>query len=150
MQKVNFPKVRLSFHEAIRMSIKAARGTKRVCQSCGSKFYDLNRTPITCPICQVVFQQQEIRGGKAAPAGNAVEDDDDDLLVSPAGASDIVSLDEAGESDLPDLEDNDLVEIEDDDADLKGDDETFIEVEDDDGGDVSGMVGGARENDDEV
>jgi hypothetical protein len=69
----HFPKkLRLTFHEAICMSIKAARGTKRVCQSCGSKFYDLNRAPITCPICHAVFQQQEIRGGKAAPAGNAV------------------------------------------------------------------------------
>jgi len=128
------------------MSIKAARGTKRVCQSCGSKFYDLNRTPITCPICHAVFQQQEIRGGKAAPAGNAVEEDDEDLIAAPAGAVEIVSLDEA-EADLPDLEGDDLVEIEDDDADLKSDDETFIEVEDDDGGDVTGIVGGPRDDD---
>ncbi len=129
------------------MSIKAARGTKRVCQSCGSKFYDLNRTPITCPICHAIFQQQEIRGGKAAPAGNAVEDDEEDLIAAPAGAVEIVSLDEA-EADLPDLEGDDLVEIEDDDADLKADDETFIEVEDDDdGGDVTGIVGGPRDDD---
>ena len=129
------------------MSIKAARGTKRVCQSCGSKFYDLNRTPITCPICHAIFQQQEVRGGKAAPAGNAVEDDDEELIAAPAGAVEIVSLDEA-EADLPDLEGDDLVEIEDDDADLKADDETFIEVEDDDdGGDVTGIVGGPRDDD---
>jgi uncharacterized protein (TIGR02300 family) len=129
------------------MSIKAARGTKRVCQSCGSKFYDLNRTPITCPICHAIFQQQETRGGKAAPAGNAVEDDEEDLIAAPAGAVEIVSLDEA-EADLPDLEGDDLVEIEDDDADLKADDETFIEVEDDDdGGDVTGIVGGPRDDD---
>ena len=133
------------------MSIKAARGTKRVCQSCSSKFYDLNRDPITCPICHAVFQQQEIRGGKAAPAGNAVEEDDEDLVAAPAGAVEIVSLDEAGEeSELPDLEENDLVEIEDEDTDLKADDEAFIEVEEDDGGDVSGIVGGPREDDDEV
>lgn len=131
------------------MSTKAARGTKRVCQSCGSKFYDLNRAPITCPICHAIFQQQEIRGGKAAPAGNTVEEDDEDLVAAPAGAVEIVSLDEA-EADLPDLEGDDLVEIEDDDADLKADDETFIEVEEDDGGDVSGIVGGPREDDDEV
>jgi uncharacterized protein (TIGR02300 family) len=133
------------------MSIKAARGTKRVCQSCGSKFYDLNRDPITCPICHAVFQQQEIRGGKAAPAGNAVEEDDEDLVAAPAGAVEVVSLDEAGEEgELPDLEENDLVEIEDEDTDLKADDEAFIEVEEDDGGDVSGIVGGPREDDDEV
>ncbi|HZV19911.1 MAG TPA: TIGR02300 family protein, partial [Hyphomicrobiales bacterium] len=37
------------------MSTKAERGTKRVCQSCGSKFYDLNRDPIVCPMCQSVY-----------------------------------------------------------------------------------------------
>ena len=26
-------------------------GTKRLCQSCGTKFYDLQRAPITCPSC---------------------------------------------------------------------------------------------------
>ena len=31
---------------------KPARGIKRVCQSCGTRFYDLGRTPIVCPSCQ--------------------------------------------------------------------------------------------------
>ena len=35
---------------------KPARGTKRVCPSCGARFYDLSRTPITCPVCQAVYQ----------------------------------------------------------------------------------------------
>ncbi|MCK5088929.1 MAG: FYDLN acid domain-containing protein, partial [Hyphomicrobiaceae bacterium] len=35
------------------MATKQNRGTKRTCQNseCGSRFYDLNRTPIACPIC---------------------------------------------------------------------------------------------------
>src|SRR5215813_2814974 len=43
------------------MSEKAAskleRGTKRTCQNpdCGERFYDLNRDPITCPICNSVY-----------------------------------------------------------------------------------------------
>ena len=39
------------------MSTKAERGTKRTCQNpeCGSRFYDLNRDPITCPICSSVY-----------------------------------------------------------------------------------------------
>ena len=130
------------------MSIKAARGTKRVCQNCNSKFYDLHRDPITCPICQAIFVQQEGKH-KPAPAGNTVEDDDDDV-IGKSPAVDIVSLDEvAAEEEVPDLEDSELVVLEDDDTDLK-DDEAFIEVEeDDDGGDVSGIVGG-REDDEEV
>jgi uncharacterized protein (TIGR02300 family) len=30
-------------------------GTKRLCASCGAKFYDLNRTPIVCPKCETEF-----------------------------------------------------------------------------------------------
>lgn len=31
--------------------VKAAWGTKRTCQSCGARFYDLNSSPISCPKC---------------------------------------------------------------------------------------------------
>ena len=43
------------------MSTKAAskveRGTKRTCQNseCGSRFYDLGRDPIICPICNTAY-----------------------------------------------------------------------------------------------
>lgn len=30
-------------------------GKKRTCLSCGARFYDLNRTPITCPKCETVL-----------------------------------------------------------------------------------------------
>jgi uncharacterized protein (TIGR02300 family) len=31
--------------------MKALRGTKRVCQACAARFYDLSREPIVCPSC---------------------------------------------------------------------------------------------------
>ena len=31
-------------------------GTKRVCASCGKRFYDLNKAPITCPQCGTVLE----------------------------------------------------------------------------------------------
>jgi uncharacterized protein (TIGR02300 family) len=33
------------------------RGTKRTCQNeeCGARFYDLNRQPIICPICNAIY-----------------------------------------------------------------------------------------------
>jgi uncharacterized protein (TIGR02300 family) len=31
--------------------MKATRGTKRVCQACATRFYDLARAPIVCPSC---------------------------------------------------------------------------------------------------
>ncbi len=31
-------------------------GSKRICQSCATKYYDLGRSPIVCPKCDTVFQ----------------------------------------------------------------------------------------------
>jgi uncharacterized protein (TIGR02300 family) len=38
-------------------ALKLERGTKRTCQNpdCGERFYDLNRDPITCPVCNTVY-----------------------------------------------------------------------------------------------
>jgi uncharacterized protein (TIGR02300 family) len=38
-------------------ALKSERGNKRTCQNpdCGERFYDLNRDPITCPICNSVY-----------------------------------------------------------------------------------------------
>jgi len=38
-------------------ALKLERGTKRTCQNpdCGERFYDLNRDPITCPMCNSVY-----------------------------------------------------------------------------------------------
>lgn len=33
-------------------------GTKRTCQSCGARFYDLQRNPATCPKCGTVYDPQ--------------------------------------------------------------------------------------------
>ncbi|MFM9848859.1 MAG: FYDLN acid domain-containing protein [Hyphomicrobiaceae bacterium] len=40
------------------MATKADRGTKRTCQdaSCGLRFYDLARDPITCPTCEAAYK----------------------------------------------------------------------------------------------
>ena len=34
---------------------KAKLGTKRSCTSCGLRYYDLNKNPITCPSCNAEF-----------------------------------------------------------------------------------------------
>ena len=31
-------------------------GSKRICQNCAAKYYDLGRSPIVCPKCDTVFQ----------------------------------------------------------------------------------------------
>ena len=35
--------------------VKKEWGTKRHCQSCGARFYDLGREPIVCPKCETLF-----------------------------------------------------------------------------------------------
>jgi uncharacterized protein (TIGR02300 family) len=39
---------------------KPELGIKRLCVSCGAKFYDLNTTPITCPKCETVLEVVQV------------------------------------------------------------------------------------------
>ena len=36
--------------------VKSEWGLKRACVSCDAKFYDLQKTPITCPLCGTVLE----------------------------------------------------------------------------------------------
>lgn len=46
---VNFSQRRISLS-------KPEWGTKRLCRSCGCRFYDLRRTPVVCPRCDATFE----------------------------------------------------------------------------------------------
>ncbi len=51
-------------------------GVKRVCQSCAVKFYDLNRSPITCPKCAAPFDPEALlksRRSRSAPPAKAAK-----------------------------------------------------------------------------
>ncbi len=51
-------------------------GVKRVCQSCAAKFYDLNRSPITCPKCAAPFDPEALlksRRSRPAPPAKAAQ-----------------------------------------------------------------------------
>ncbi len=125
------------------MSTKAARGTKRTCQNpeCGARFYDLNRDPITCPICQSLYKLASaplaaapVADDKAARRPKKPEASNDDA------AGDVPLVE--GEEDLADLE------TDDDDAATTDDEEAFIETEEEEG-DVSGLVGSVNEDEEE-
>jgi len=55
-------------------SNKAARGTKRLCQACAVRFYDLGRDPIVCPACSAKYtpaaQPTADSGRRAAPVAS--------------------------------------------------------------------------------
>jgi len=103
---------------------KAELGIKRLCGSCGMRFYDFKRSPIICPGCSAEFDPNHIvKSGKSRPASKASEKaaalDDDDVL-------DIIDDDDFDDqADANDKADND-----DDDLDFDEDD---MDVDDADG-----------------
>jgi uncharacterized protein (TIGR02300 family) len=137
---------------------KAELGTKRVCPTTGRKFYDLNQNPVISPytgeivpIAPVATSRsrpsEAMRG--AAPAA-AVEAE-----APEAADAELVSLEEAdadssGSKKAATLDEaDDDVEVADDDA-GDDDDSTFLETDEDEGDDVSGIIGGDIESDEET
>src|SRR5215468_4589604 len=64
--------------------VKADLGTKRVCPSCGARFYDLQKRPIECPKCSFAFEpealykQRRPRQPEPATAPAAVSETDEE------------------------------------------------------------------------
>lgn len=118
------------------MADKAKRGTKRTCGSCGAKFYDLNRDPAICPMCEAVM---EIK--KPEPKPKRAPEKEEKPKKEPEAEEENIILE--GEDDLIDIDDDDetITPTEDDD--------TFLEVEDEDDNPVSGILpgGGVSKND---
>jgi uncharacterized protein (TIGR02300 family) len=123
---------------------KSELGTKRQCQNCGAKFFDLNKDPIVCPKCGTVFQ------GAAtwAPAAAKPKEEEAELAAAPVDV-DTVSLDEV-EADQekvaePAVDDIDVEE----DADDDGADHPFLEEEEEEDGDVDNLIDNDIAPDDE-
>jgi uncharacterized protein (TIGR02300 family) len=77
---------------------KAEWGLKRTCQSCGARFYDLQRSPITCPKCEAEYDPEVLlksRRGKPAAAVAVVPKP----VVDPVEADEVVAEDEEEEED---------------------------------------------------
>lgn len=120
------------------MSVKAERGTKRTCQNnqCGARFYDLNRDPITCPICQSAYELASAPQAVAAAAPRPADVRKPvKKPVFPVEKTEDAPEAEADEEALAVLEDVDA-------APATDDDETFLEEEEEDGSDMSNIIGG--------
>jgi uncharacterized protein (TIGR02300 family) len=139
---------------------KPELGTKRLCASCGAKFYDLSKNPITCPKCGTVFEivVPVTRGGRDAAAAAAA-----------AAAASRAQAKEAAEE-LPETADVEMVSLEDADAEAEGNkkgdaaaaegdddieiEETeeapFIEETEEGDDDVTDIIGEGREDEEET
>ena len=130
------------------MSQKLARGSKRTCHSCSSRFYDLNRDPIVCPVCQTQFV---LTAGEVA--ANAVEAARPKPVKAPVKEKTFIPVEPLADGELPEMESTEaLAEIEAEDAENAGDEvaeDTFLE-EEAEGDDVAGLVEGPAEGEEEV
>jgi uncharacterized protein (TIGR02300 family) len=117
------------------MATKQARGTKRTCQNCDERFYDLGHDPIICPFCGAKYV---IASSPAALA--ALQAEQRDLAAKKAKKAAVV---EEADGELPAVEGEEaLADVETDDTAAGEDDETFLEEEEEEGGDVSNIIGG--------
>lgn len=118
------------------MSSKQARGTKRTCQSneCGIRFYDLNRNPITCPICGTIYEiaSSPISAAQAAEERAAARKPKKPEYAVVKEADDTPEAE--GEEALVDIEAGG------DDVAPEAGDETFLEEEEEEGGSVGAIV----------
>jgi uncharacterized protein (TIGR02300 family) len=136
---------------------KPELGTKRLCASCGAKFYDLNKDPIHCPKCGTVYEVAPVvtRGGRPDAAAAARPAPAAEVATPEPQEVETVSLEEAdaeasgakkpatGDAEAGD-DDVEIDESLDDD-----DDNTFIEEQEEEDADVTDIIGGDIENEEE-
>jgi uncharacterized protein (TIGR02300 family) len=137
---------------------KPELGTKRLCASCGAKFYDLSKDPIHCPKCGAVYEvvvatrPTRPEPVAAAPAPRAPVPEE--VAAPEPQEVETVSLEEADAEAQgaaakkpattgPEAEEEE-VEIEE-----TIDDDTFIEEQEEEDADVTDIIGGDIENEEE-
>jgi uncharacterized protein (TIGR02300 family) len=134
---------------------KPELGTKRLCAGCGAKFYDLNKDPIHCPKCGVVYEVAvATRPSRAEPVAAPVARPPvpEEVPVPEPQEVETVSLEEADAEAAgtakkpapaePGAEEEE-VEIE------ETIDDTFIEEQEDEDADVTDIIGGDIEPEEE-
>lgn len=127
---------------------KPELGTKRLCAGCGAKFYDLSHDPIVCPKCGVVYEIPVVtaRGRPEAVARAPVAE----VIVPETQEAEFVSLEDAdAEAQGKKAPGADGAE---DDVELDEslDDAAFIEETEEEDTDVSEIIGGDIEDEEET
>ncbi len=84
---------------------KAEWGLKRTCQSCGAKFYDMNRSPIACPKCGASFDPEALLKARRSKPAAAVAKVAPTEEVDPVEAEVVVEGEEKEEEEEAVMED---------------------------------------------
>jgi uncharacterized protein (TIGR02300 family) len=138
------------------MMAKPELGTKRVCADCGTKFYDLNRDPMTCPNCGAQFDLMSLLAvryptAKAREKPEPEAEAENEELAEPTVALEEADAEEAetGRAEPEIAEDEEIPDIEEE-EDLGDEDKAdeFLEDEEDDD-DVSALIEGDIEDEED-
>ncbi len=128
---------------------KADLGTKRTCPETGKKFYDLGKDPIVSPYTGIAYPLSAFE--QVRREARIEEEETEDLEATVAvDAVEFVPMDDDADGDDK-AEADDLPDLGDDDVDL-GDDaeDTFLETEEEDDDNMSDLLGGVPEGEEEV
>jgi uncharacterized protein (TIGR02300 family) len=131
---------------------KPELGTKRLCASCGAKFYDLSKDPIVCPKCATVFVPPVATRGRPEPVAPVVAPApvEEEVVVPETSDAELISLEDAEKetegTKAPAAEGADGAEVDDEPL----DDAAFIVPEEEDEDDVTDIIGEGIENDEET
>ncbi len=140
---------------------KPELGTKRLCPHCGAKFYDLSKDPIVCPKCGSVVEiivvaprgRPDAAGRAAAAAAAAAAKSKEEAEARETQDAEFVSLEDADAEGSgskvkggPDVDEDEDAGV----ADDAEDDATFLEADENEDEDVSDIIGGDREDEEET
>ncbi len=127
------------------MSKKVAeRGNKRTCPSCEARFYDLNRDPMTCPMCQEQFEAQAFGSRTDIDTAAAAMAEKASRKAASKKAAFVPVPDAPADGELPEVADVPDVVLEGEETAAEGEEETFLPEEEEDT-DVSGLIEGGIE-----
>jgi uncharacterized protein (TIGR02300 family) len=146
---------------------KPELGTKRVCGSCGAKFYDLSKDPIVCPKCGTVFEvvapvarsrpdaAAAARAMPAAAPAAAVAAKEQEVETADTEGAEFVSLEDADAEaqgkksggEAAEGEGEDDIEVADDDQPM---DDAFIEEQEEGDPDVTDIIGDTGDKEEET
>jgi uncharacterized protein (TIGR02300 family) len=118
---------------------KPELGAKRLCARCGARFYDLLRTPITCPKCTNVFEPPNVASRFKSEPEPELETE------PPANEPEIMSLEDADAEAAGEQRPGDLPEVEDD---VELEDAAIIDDGEPDDNDLDEIAGADDENGD--
>jgi len=126
---------------------KPELGNKHHCQNCGTRFFDLHKSPTTCPKCGAISQAAPLPRAAPHAAGSSLQAKSRFCTATmidngepPAGTETVLDL--LVEADVGD---NKVAVVADDDVEIETGDDPFLEEENEDADDVGDLIDGGDE-----